>query len=240
MMKFTLIQRHKTYVQVAEQIVQAIRGGDFRVGDRLPSVRTLETRFGVSRPTIREALSALELAQVVEVRAGQGAYVIRVPQDRPEGSWFELEQGQSPAQVLEMRLILEPEAARLAAQRATGQDLQMLTDALERLRGTRHEEGQARTSDIDFHVAVATASGNSLIQEIISGVARYLDQALWRSFRERAPAEKDLTPIYLEQHTKTLTAIRVKDGQAAAESMRAHLHHVWQVILGTPDPPANR
>ena len=223
---FTLVKRQKAYIQIAEQITESLRRGDFKNGDRLPSVRELEARFGVSRSTVREALSALELAGIVEIRPGQGAFVRA--SDQAEGARFELDHGQSPTEVLEARLIIEPEGARLAAERATTEDMQALADVLQILRAVVAEGKPAVASDIQFHVAVAKASGNSLIHEVIRGVADYLGEALWHSLREQAWAEGDLGPIYVQQHARTLKAIQARNGDEAAQSMREHLLHVQQ------------
>lgn len=80
-MRFTAVHKQKAYVNIARQIIESIKGGSFKIGDKLPSGRELEAMFGVSKPTVREALSALELAGVVEIRAGQGAYVSAIPPD---------------------------------------------------------------------------------------------------------------------------------------------------------------
>lgn len=230
-MAFTSVKRQKAYIQIALQITDSIRKGEFTLGERLPSAKELEVKFGVSRATVREALSALELAGVVEIRSGQGAFVVNLPTDQEEGSRFELDQGESAAEVLEVRLILEPEAARFAAQRATEEDIQMLERSVDVLRAVVAEGRPAVAGDIQCHVALAKASGNSVMYDIMRGVAEYLGQALWRSLRERAWARGDLGRIYLEHHEAILKAIRNRDGDAAARSIREHLMHVQQDLF---------
>ncbi len=225
-MAFTQVQKQKAYVQIAEQIVDSIRRGEYASGDKLPPLRLLEARFGVSRPTIREALSALELAGIVGIRNGEGTFIIGLQPEPREGSWFELDQGKSPVEVLEVRMILEPEAAALAAKRAQPQDIEHLRATLETLGDLVARKKPDAVGDIDFHVAVAKASGNSVIHEIVRGVANYVAEALWSSLREKAWAHGDLGRIYITHHEKTLKAISGKDSQAAAKSMREHLRHV--------------
>lgn len=233
-MAFTSIRRQKAYTQIAQQIIDSIRKGEFTLGERLPSAKQLEVKFGVSRPSVREALSALELAGVVEIRSGQGAFVVNLPADQAEGSRFEFDQGESAAEVLEVRLVLEPEAARLAAQRSAEEDIQMLVRSLDVLRAVVAEGRPAVAGDIQFHTALAKASGNSVIYDIMRGVAEYWGQALWRSLRERAWARGDLGRIYLKHHEATLKAILNRDGDAAARSMREHLMQVQQDLFVEP------
>lgn len=235
-MAFTQIRKQKAYIQIAEQIVDAIRQEEYAPGDKLPSLRELEMRFGVSRPTIREALSALELAGIVGTRMGQGTFVIGLQHEPREGSWFELDQGESPAEVLEARLILEPAGAALAAERAQPADIENIRATLDTLKGLVAAMKPAIAGDIQFHVAVAKASGNSVIYEVVRGVANYLSEALWRSLRERAWAHRDLGKIYIAHHEHTLEAIEGRDSQAAAESMRVHLKHVEEDLF-SPEPP---
>jgi len=233
-MAFTQVRRQKLYLQIAEQITESIRKGEFNPGDRLPSVRELEAKFGVSRPSVREALSALELAGIVETRTGQGTFVVGLRPDRAEEGGFEFEEAESPAEVMEARRIIEPEAARLAAERATKADLDALQTALETLRASLAEGKPSVAGDIQFHLAVARASGNSVISEVMRAFASYLNQMLWRSLRDRAWAHQDLGRIYLAHHERTLNAIIARDGAEASASMRDHLEHVEQDLFTEP------
>ncbi len=230
-MSFTSVKRQKAYLQIVEQIIESIRNGTFGTGDRLPSVRDLETKFGVSRPTVREALSALELSGIIEVRNGQGAFVVNSSRDLGQRDPFELDQGESVAEVLEVRLVLEPEAARLAARRATEEDLEALARILQGLRTTIADGKPAINYDIQFHLAIARASQNAVIYKIMQLVTDYLNQGLWRSLRAQAWARKDLGPTYLNQHDRTLEAIRLRDTEAAMASMRAHLRQVQRDLF---------
>lgn len=226
-MAFNAIRREKAYMQIADQIMASIRRGEFSVGERLPSVRELEAKFGVSRPTVREALSALELAGTVEVRTGQGAYVKQSPATGgPAVLTAEIDVGVSPAEVLEVRLVLEPEAARLAATRATEIELAELTRVLEAFERTLGKGTLVGAGDFKFHLAVARASGNGMIVEFMNRVGNYLSQALWAQLREKAWTHPDLGRKYLEQHWGTVGYIRARDGDRAARSMREHLNRV--------------
>lgn len=233
-MAFTHVRRQKIYTQIADQITESIRRGEFKPGDRLPSARELEGKFGASRPSVREALSALELAGIVETRTGQGTFVVGFPSDRGEGWSFEFEEAESPAEVMEVRRVLEPEAARLAAERATKDDIDALQTALQALRAVVAEGKPAVAGDIQFHLAVARASGNSVIWEVMRAFASYLNQALWRSLRDHAWAHRDLGRVYLAHHERTINAIMARDGEEAAAAMRDHLQHVEQDLFMEP------
>jgi GntR family transcriptional repressor for pyruvate dehydrogenase complex len=227
-MRFRAVQKQKAYVDIARQIVESIREGSFKIGDKLPSGRELETMFSVSKPTVREALSALELAGFVKIRTGQGAYVVAIPwEDGQESPEFRLDQGESPAAVMEVRLVLEPEGARLAAERASHEDMAALGAVLTGLEDDMRHQKEGITGDIRFHVAVAKASGNPVIHKVMRGLGHYLNQSLWHAMRREAWGSRpDLGALYLRQHGATFDAIEAHDGQRAAHAMLEHLRQV--------------
>jgi GntR family transcriptional regulator, transcriptional repressor for pyruvate dehydrogenase complex len=232
-MRFTTVQKQKAYVNIAQQVIESIKSGGFKIGDKLPSARELETMFGVSKPTVREALSALELAGVVKIRTGQGAYVVGIhPEDVRESPEFRLDQGESPSAVMDVRLVLEPEGARLAAERGSREDVAALRPALAKLEEEMRQQKAGITGDISFHVAVAKASGNAVIHKVMRGLAHYLNQSLWHAMRREAWGSKsDLGTVYLQQHRATLEAIEAHEGQRAARAMLEHLVRVQEDLF---------
>ena len=126
----------RLYVQIARQIAAAVQQEQFKVGDRLPPERTLAEELNVSRASVREALSALEILGIVESRTGNGTFVRRLPTEWTYlGTIFEefFAREDSPREVLEARRLLEPMVAQLAAERATNEQLSQIEQALQAL-----------------------------------------------------------------------------------------------------------
>lgn len=229
-MPFSEVRPKKTFAYIAEQIVEAVRNREFKPGDLLPPERDLAQKFRVSRQAVREALSALQLAGVVETRAGSGTYIRSVPEEGL-GTVWSLGQEESPLEVLEARLLVEPQVAALAAQRATNEDLTQLERLAERMQEWRHNTKQFGELDLAFHLLLAKASGNSVLHRFVEATTGYVNQQLWRFLRERAyQADESLPDTYLRHHQAILTALRARDSKTAAGHMQAHLEaarRVW-------------
>lgn len=140
----------RLYQQVAESIAGSITAGQYTIGQRLPAERDLATEFGVSRATVREAIIALEIEGLVDVKVGSGVYVTAVP--RTEGVPLPMDVG--PFELIEARLLIEGEVAALAARQATAEDLERLESALRAMeRGVAEGDATAaEAADHDFHL----------------------------------------------------------------------------------------
>lgn len=204
------------------EIGQLISAGTFKPGERLPAERQLAQSLRVSRSSLREALSQLEMDGVLEIRVGSGAWVRRSPlghgaeMPTPEG------QSASPFELLQARRIVEPEAAALAARAATPEQRARLAQAFERLAREMRANVRSPQADRDFHLLIAQASGNSALAQVI--------EQLWREFQ--SPLGERMEALYVtrerrrdnvEEHRAILEAVVSGQAARARQAMRRHL-----------------
>ena len=214
----------RLYRVVADRIQQLIRDEQIQPGERLPSERDLATKLSVSRASLREALIALELGGVIEVRGGSGVYV----SEQPDADAAAPEVGPGPFEVLSARRLIESEVAAIAARVATDGAIDAILKAV--LEMERHHANYASNEQADrnFHLAIARATGNSALV----GAMEYLwDQRgrLWHKLKEHFQTE-ELRKETLTDHRRILEAIAAHDPAEARRAMRAHLERVTRTF----------
>jgi DNA-binding FadR family transcriptional regulator len=223
-----MAEPRRLYEKIAHQLATAIADGTHTVGDRLPSERVLAQKFGVSRPTVREAIIALELDGLVDVRLGSGVYVLN--QRPPAGAEGVKDIG--PFELLEARRAIEGEACALAALRIDDAQLTQLSALIEEMvEDNQHNEIlMSENADRRFHQLIAASTQNSAI---IAAV-----QMLWDT-RERSPQshrlddkarESGMVPP-IEEHKQILRALKRRDPEAARAAMHKHLTRVMDGLL---------
>ncbi|MEJ6595698.1 FadR/GntR family transcriptional regulator [Parasphingorhabdus sp.] len=213
----------RLFHSVAEQITDLIKDGVFPVGARLPGERELAERFGVSRVTIREAEIALQAIGRIEIKTGSGVYVSeKQPSDDsqlPDVSAFEL---------TEARSLFEAEAAALAAQNISDEDIAKLGRFIKEM-GSKDEDISTQ-ADQQFHITIAEASGNAAIVHTI--------KTLWR-MREELPDVKAAYESVCELDTSTRTnehqdiydALATRNPLAARQAMHSHFRRLIEAML---------
>lgn len=217
---FRVIRQQRLYEQIAEQIEEFIRARDLKAGDRIPAERELAVEFGVSRPSVREAMIALETAGLIEVRTGEGTFVRRVvPRGMPVLSWSQSDPGPGALEQFEAREAIEPEVAALAAGRVTGAQLAELAGWIAAA-AARFAKGElADEEDHAFHVRLAEFSGNL----ILAGVVRHLwdlrASEMWRVIRARVAQPEHRTQT-IEYRRAILAALERGDPDGARAAMR--------------------
>jgi len=202
---------------VSGRIIDLVRTSQV---DRLPTERFMSAQFGVSRGVIREATKRLELQGLLEIRQGSGMKVVD-KLHKPLSSAVHLlvpDQKTRLVQLTEVRLALEPESARLAAERATKTDLKRLQACHERFTHCSDFETQV-LADMEFHCLIAEASRNEIGALLMQSLSDLLQTSLSHGYRR---VTKDLA---VTDHGKVLTAILARNGAAAARTMRDHLAH---------------
>jgi GntR family transcriptional repressor for pyruvate dehydrogenase complex len=220
-----LVSHDRLYQKLAKMLFDDLVQGKFKVGDRLPAERELASEYGVSRPAVREAMIALEVQGFVEVRIGSGAYVVRLPgaQDQPGF-------GVTAFELTEARLLVEGEAAALAATTISDDEIGLLQQLVNEISDENRLPGVSERADREFHRAIAAATRNSAIVHMV--------EELWR-MRSASPAcallhEKARTanvrPV-VEEHQEIVEALRTRDPQRARSAMRAHLAQVIEHLL---------
>lgn len=226
-MPFQAIETQRLYQQVAEQIGALIRRGEFASGDRLPPERDLARSLGVSRPVVREAMVALEIAGLVEVRTGSGIYV-----QTAGGEARALPApGPSPFDLIRARRMIEGEIAFAAAEAASPADLEGISEAMAMI-GTAIAEGrETLPADRLFHVRLAAATGNPVLVSVIEGMwETMMTMPVFSALRRRSGLTA-YEPTMLADHTRIVEALCRRDPAGARDAMRAHLAEVEQVML---------
>lgn len=223
----------RLYQTVAEKIARSISSGDYAPGDRLPGERELANVHEVSRPTIREAIIALEIDGLVEVRVGSGVYVLNT---MPRGSSVPMDIG--AFELTEARLLIEGEAAALAATQITDAELAEL-DALlvEMDRANAKGDGSGEIADRKFHELIAAITRNGAMAASV--------EQLW-TIRNRSPQcvrtfektrNKGYKPV-LNEHEAIIDALRSRSAADARAAMRAHLGRVLEYLLDATEVEA--
>jgi DNA-binding FadR family transcriptional regulator len=213
------IEPQRLYRQIAEQLRQLIGQGEYAVGARLPAERDLARQLGVSRPTVREALIALEVEGWVEVRTGSGVYV----QDRQNPKQPSPDAPEwGPLELIRARRVVEGEIAALAAIQAKRADIAQMTAAIKAMQREADAGTLPLDGDRDFHTAVVNACGNAVLTETV--------QNFWDS--RRGPLFTRLGDYFenvsswreaIAEHQAVLNAIRARDAPAARAAMQLHM-----------------
>jgi DNA-binding FadR family transcriptional regulator len=214
----------RTYVGLAKQIYELITAGGVGPRARLPSERTLAERFGVSRTLVREAIIALEMQGVVEVRVGSGIYVAKAPEAR--SVTFELPRGLGPIETLRARAVIESGIAALAATERKDSDLDQIFAALRAMRENMGDKAANEAADREFHLAIARATGNEVLRLVVAAMwDNSRADPLWTKIEEHfhTPALREASQ---EDHQRIFSAIMARDGAAARMEMHAHLARV--------------
>jgi len=231
--RFERIVNQRIYRQIVEQISGMIREGKLGPGDRLPAERQLAEEFGVSRAAVREALSALGLMGLIEVRPGEGTFVRSATEEllvAPMALLLTMEHAEALGlELLEIRVALEAEASRLAAERRTPEDLAAMEAALDRMVEDLDTGGEGVEADWLLHHAVAAAAGNSVMLQIMRSLQDSMLESLgrYRSALLRIPS---MGQTLLEEHRGIYEAIRDKDSDLAYTRMRAHIDRVIRTL----------
>lgn len=223
--------------EIVDTLVANIRDGLIKPGDKLPSESEIMGRFEVSRTVVREALSKLQAAQLVETRHGIGTFAL-APQDTTNFKIADsdLSTIADVISVLELRISLETEAAGLAAQRRTEAQLQAMAEALQAFHDAIEHDSDAVPSDFQFHMEVARATGNRHFADLMT----YLGTVIIPRTRVNTPSQApEGRQAYLQrvhsEHENICQAIRAQDADAARAAMRTHLSNSRERLRRTQD-----
>jgi GntR family transcriptional regulator, transcriptional repressor for pyruvate dehydrogenase complex len=232
---YKLVRTSRLYEQIVQQIEESIVKGDLKPGDQLPAERELAQRFGVSRTAVREAVKALREKGLVEAYSGRGTFItdgttqavrqsldLMVKIGQPEGS----------KHLAEVRAILEPEIAALAAERIQESELATMREAVAVMDRSGQDPQAFIEADLDFHLALAEGAANPLILSLLDSIVGLLREQRLRIFQ--VPGGPDRGQFH---HKRILEAIEHRDPEKTREAMRAHL---TQVCDDSQTPAAKR
>lgn len=224
----------RLYQQVAEQIAELIRSDHWRVGDRLPAEREMAQRLGVSRPTVREALVALELQGLVEVRTGAGVYVKASNPEPVAIIQNDKDPGPSPFDIIDARIVLEGEMAAIAATSIGPAELKGLEEAISIMAADIKAGSQHVTSEEDgdflFHSRIAVVSRNTVLQSMVEQLWEGMRRPIFKAISSRVRLSANALRA-VQDHRIIYDAIAAGDPDRAKRAIQHHLEQVKGVLL---------
>lgn len=221
---YTPIQTGRLYEQIIAQIEERILRGELQPGDKLPAERELADQFGVSRTAIREAMKALTQRGLVEIYPGRGTFVTHSASAAMRHSidlLVKIGHEDGVTDLIEVREILEPEIAALAATRATDEHIVIMQEAIDAMDGAMDDPDTYIEADLDFHLALAQGADNVLIPVLIDTLVELL-----REHRKQAANVEGALVKGQPHHKKILQSIENRDPDSARASMRDHLEQI--------------
>ena len=222
------IKKTRIHEEVVNQIHELIKEGRFKAGDQLPSERELAETFRVSRTSVREALRALETEGLIISRTGMGNFVADLPVESLVAPLAKLliEEKNALADIFELRKLIEPHIAVLAAERATKKDIERMKEILEKQVDAVNRGESGVEADAELHFAISRATQNQALEKLVSGLMEILshsrEESLQTAGRRRAS---------IESHRKIVAAIEEHDQRRAHEAMINHIEKVEENVL---------
>jgi len=235
-MPLQAVDNRRLYRQIADQIAALIEKGEYAAGQRIPPERDLAKQLGVSRPSVREALIALEVEGYVEVRVGSGVYVLG-PQ--PAAAAHPLPTDSGPFELIRARWIIESECAALAAKNATRAQARAMEEALEQMQADCDKGIMPLSADRLFHLRVAEASGNSALALVVKTLWDQRTGPLFLRLEHHFNTPQ-LWTVAIREHREVLAAIVKRDAGAARAAMRGHMDKAAKRFSGSWDKRKKR
>jgi GntR family transcriptional repressor for pyruvate dehydrogenase complex len=222
----------RLYQNIADRIAKSIESGDFGVGARLPPERELADQYSVSRPTVREALIALEIAGLVEVRTGSGTYVCPNTRKKTSKKAKTIEDaGPSAFELISARRMIEPSIAAHAAINATKKDVAAISDALAGFEANWHgTHWEKLEADRAFHMSIAESTHNAFMIKFLEELWVGMFGPIFAVLSQRSKLTNRQAMTMGDHHT-ILNCIKRGDSAGAHAAMTAHLVHVELTLL---------
>jgi GntR family transcriptional regulator, transcriptional repressor for pyruvate dehydrogenase complex len=231
---YRTVKTSRLYEQIVQQVEDSVLKGKLKPGDQLPAERDLAQRFGVSRTAVREAVKTLREKGLVEAYSGRGTFVTNRTSRAMRQSldlMIRINRQEGLANLTELRAVLEPEIASLAASRIEEQLLSTMREAVTVMDRNQHDPDAYIEADLDFHLALAEAAANPLILSLLDSIVGLLREERSRIFNVRGGPERGQF-----HHKRILAAIERRDPEGAREAMRAHLQQVLADSSSLGDP----
>ncbi|ASQ15731.1 FCD domain-containing protein [Enterobacter cloacae] len=230
-----LTEPKRPYQKVGHALRQMITNMNYIIGDKLPPEREIAETLNVSRALVREALIMLELENIIEVRKGSGIYVVALPYLRERAATDPCTlNAAGPFELLQARQLLESNIAEFAATQATPVDIANMRSALKR-ECDELNTGEGETGDREFHLAIAQATHNSILVELLKQSWAWRENnPMWLKLHTRI-TNKDYRKEWMTDHQVILASMIKKDPALAKEAMWQHLEHVKQRLLELSD-----
>jgi GntR family transcriptional repressor for pyruvate dehydrogenase complex len=223
---YKVVRTSRLYEQIVQQIEESVLNGSLKPGDQLPAERELAQRLGVSRTAVREAVKALREKGLVEAYSGRGTFITDGTSQAARQSFdlmVKIGQQDGAPHLAELRLILEPGIAALAAARVEEDDLAALREAVAVMDRSQKDPEAYIEADLDFHLALAETVANPLILSLIDSIVGLLREQRIKIFNVEGGPQRGQV-----HHKRILDAMERRDPEMARSAMRAHLEQVRQ------------
>jgi len=222
------IKKTRIHEEVVSQVHALIKEGRIKAGDQLPSERELAETFKVSRTSVREALRALETQGLIISRTGMGNFIADLPVELLVGPLAKLliDEKKALADVFEMRKLIEPHIAALAAERATKKDIERMKRILEEQSEAVKRGETGVDADAQLHFAIGQATQNHALEKLVSGLMEMLSRS-----REESLQTADRRNVSIDSHREIVAAIDKHDKKKAREAMQRHIEQVEANVL---------
>jgi GntR family transcriptional repressor for pyruvate dehydrogenase complex len=221
---YKVVRTSRLYEQIVQQIEESVLKGTLKPGDQLPAERELAQTLGVSRTAVREAVKTLREKGLVEAYSGRGTFITDGTSQAARQSFdlmIKVGQQEGSPHLAELRLILEPGIAALAASRIQEPEIVAMREAVAVMDRAQRDPEAYIEADLDFHLALAEAAGNPLILSLIDSIVGLLREQRIRIFNvEGGPQRGQI------HHKRILEAVERHDPELARSTMRAHLEQV--------------
>jgi GntR family transcriptional repressor for pyruvate dehydrogenase complex len=229
---YKVVRTSRLYEQIVQQIEESVLNGKLKPGDQLPAERELAQQLGVSRTAVREAVKALREKGLVEAYSGRGTFVTDGTTQAARQSFdlmVKIGQQEGAPHLAELRLILEPGIAALAAVRVTEDDLAAMCEAVAVMDRAQDDPAAYIEADLDFHLALAETVANPLILSLIDSIVGLLREQRIKIFNVEGGPQRGQV-----HHKRILEAVERRDAEMARSAMRAHLEQVREDSKASP------
>ena len=231
---FRAVRKSRVSQDIIEQVRDLVTSGRLKPGDRLPSERELSQALSVSRSSVREAVRAMESLGLIEARAGEGTFVASLSGSRGSDPIVAclLQDYSTQHKLFEVRRVIEPDLAALAARRATAEQIERLRATLEDQEAEISRGGTGVKQDSLFHFLMAEATGNEALVRIVDSLMDLLLKT-----REESLQHDERPARSLKQHRAILAAIEARDPRAAERMMWEHIRDVEELVFSKGQQP---
>ena len=230
--KFQVVRKIRVSEEIIGQVRDLITSGRLKVGDRLPAERELAKTLEVGRSTVREAIRALESLGILQARPGEGTFLIANPAERRHDQFSAdvFKSWDNQRKLFEVRMVIEPDLAALAARRATPDHIKRMRETLnDQERLVRQGENGIK-ADTAFHFLLAEAAGNDILLRLMDGLMDHLQETRVASLNTGGRPLRSL-----KQHRAILRAVESRDAETAEVRMVEHITEMEQLAFATKD-----
>lgn len=237
-MKFQKIGTKKIYIEVIEQIREMLESGELKPGDQLPPERDFAELLGISRVSLRQALTVLEILGIVEIRHGEGTFVLSNNNGFDNLSVFlsKISNESDPLDILEARKLIEVEIAGLSAKERTEEDLRSIEEILKEMKKKIDNGEDTLIIDLSFHLRISESTHNSVLISIMNYIGSLMRQNLWKVVKGLSLTTPGRAEKSLKQHWSIFNAIKDGDAVKAKEAMLEHLESIERDLLVEENP----